>query len=309
LQAIRRAFYRRPSLAASLDLSKPPSVILLAGPTASGKSALALTMARETGGVIVNADSQQLYADLRILTARPSAEEEAMADHRLYGVADAAEAWSVGKWSRAVLDLLTELRDEGRPAILVGGTGLYFMALTRGLADIPPVPSSVRDTIQADYLQDGETAFRQRLAQIDPASASAIEHGDRQRLVRAMSVHAATGRTLSAWKAETQPLLTPSDWTGLVVEPDRARLYDNCDRRVDQMMDKGVLAEVRALMQRNLNPALPAMKAVGLRELAAHLSGETDRPTAVAALKQATRNYAKRQLTWFRNQTADWPRV
>ena len=169
-------------------MSKPPSVILLAGPTASGKSALALTMARETGGVIVNADSQQLYADLRILTARPSAEEEAMADHRLYGVADAAEAWSVGKWSRAVLDLLTELRDEGRPAILVGGTGLYFMALTRGLADIPPVPSSVRDTIQADYLQDGETAFRQRLAQIDPASASAIEHGDRQRLVRAMSV-------------------------------------------------------------------------------------------------------------------------
>jgi len=309
LQAIRRAFYRRPSLAASLDLSKPPSVILLAGPTASGKSALALKMARETGGVIVNADSQQLYADLRILTARPSSEEEATADHRLYGVADAAEAWSVGKWSRVVLDLLTELRDEGRPAILVGGTGLYFMALTRGLADIPTVPSSVRDTIQADYLQDGETAFRQRLAQIDPASASAIEQGDRQRLVRAMSVHAATGRTLSAWKADTQPLLSPSDWTGLVIEPDRARLYDNCDRRVDQMMDQGVLAEVRALMQRNLNPALPAMKAVGLRELAAHLSGVTDPPTAVAALKQATRNYAKRQLTWFRNQTPDWSRV
>lgn len=290
-------------------MSKPPSVILLAGPTASGKSALALTMARETGGVIVNADSQQLYADLRILTARPSSEEEATADHRLYGVADAAEAWSVGKWSRVVLDLLTELRDEGRPAILVGGTGLYFMALTRGLADIPTVPSSVRDTIQADYLQDGETAFRQRLAQIDPASASAIEQGDRQRLVRAMSVHAATGRTLSVWKADTQPLLSPSDWTGLVIEPDRARLYDNCDRRVDQMMDQGVLAEVRALMQRNLNPALPAMKAVGLRELAAHLSGVTDPPTAVAALKQATRNYAKRQLTWFRNQTPDWSRV
>ena len=290
-------------------MSKPPSVILLAGPTASGKSALALKMARETGAVIVNADSQQLYADLRILTARPSPEEEAMADHRLYGVVDAAEAWSVGKWSCAVLDLLTELRDEGRPAILVGGTGLYFMALTRGLADIPPVPSSVRDTIEADYLQDGETALRQRLADIDPASASAIEQGDRQRLVRAMSVHAATGRTLSAWKADTQPLLSPSDWTGLVIEPDRARLYDNCDRRVDQMMDQGVLTEVQTLMQRNLNPALPAMKAVGLRELAAHLSGETDRPTAVAALKQATRNYAKRQLTWFRNQTPDWSRV
>ncbi|WP_312595006.1 tRNA (adenosine(37)-N6)-dimethylallyltransferase MiaA [Brevundimonas sp.] len=290
-------------------MSKPPFVTLLAGPTASGKSALALKMARETGSAIVNADSQQLYADLRILTARPSPEEEAVADHRLYGVVDGAEAWSVGRWSRAVLDLLAELRDEGRPAILVGGTGLYFTALTRGLADIPPVPSSVRDTIQADYLQDGETAFRQRLAEIDPASARGIEQGDRQRLVRAMSVHAATGRTLSAWKTQTQPLLTPSDWTGLVIEPDRARLYDNCDRRVDQMMDQDVLTEVQTLMQRNLDPALPAMKAVGLRELAAHLSGETDRPTAVAALKQATRNYAKRQLTWFRNQTADWPRI
>ena len=290
-------------------MSKPPSVILLAGPTASGKSALALKMARETGAVIINADSQQLYADLSILTARPSPEDEAMADHRLYGVVDAAEAWSVGKWSRAVLEQLSELRRHGRPAILVGGTGLYFMALTRGLADIPPVPPSVRDTVEAEYLQDGEAAFRRRLAQIDPASAGAIEQGDRQRLVRAMSVHAATGRALSAWKADTRPLLPPSEWTGLVMEPERALLYDNCERRVDQMMDQGVLTEVQALMQRNLDPALPAMKAVGLRELAAHLSGETDLSAAVAALKQTTRNYAKRQLTWFRNQTADWPRV
>ena len=309
LQAIRRAFYRRPSPAASLDLPKPPSVTLLAGPTASGKSAWALKMALETGAVIINADSQQLYADLRILTARPSPEHEALVDHRLYGVVDAAEAWSVGKWSRAVLDLLAELRDEGRPAILVGGTGLYFMALTRGLAEIPPVPSSVRDRTEADYLQDGEAAFRQRLAEVDPASALAIEQGDRQRLVRAMSVHAATGRTISAWKAETRPLLSPSDWTGLVIEPERARLYENCDRRVDQMMDESVLTEIRALMQRNLDPTLPVMKAVGLRELTAHLSGETDISTAVAALKQATRNYAKRQLTWFRNQTAEWSRI
>ncbi|MFW2344626.1 MAG: tRNA (adenosine(37)-N6)-dimethylallyltransferase, partial [Brevundimonas mediterranea] len=141
-------------------MSQPPSVTLIAGPTASGKSALALQMARETGAVIINADSQQLYADLRVLTARPSPEDEAQADHRLYGVADAADAWSVGKWSRATLNLLDIARADGRPAILVGGTGLYFTALTRGLADIPPVPQSVRDAVEADYMAQGEAAFR-----------------------------------------------------------------------------------------------------------------------------------------------------
>ena len=289
-------------------MSKAPSVTLLAGPTASGKSALALKMARETGAVIVNADSQQLYADLRILTARPSPEDEAMADHRLYGVVDAAEAWSVGKWSRAVLELLAELRAQGRPAVLVGGTGLYFMALTRGLADIPPVPQAVRNATEADYLIQGESAFRRRLAEIDPLAARVIEQGDRQRLVRAMSVHAATGRPLSDWKAETRPLLAPGAWTGRVIEPERETLYADCDRRVDRMMDQGVLIEVQALMRRRLDSTLPAMKAVGLRELAAHLSGDRDRDAAVAALKKVTRNYAKRQLTWFRNQTPEWPR-
>ncbi|WP_293825071.1 tRNA (adenosine(37)-N6)-dimethylallyltransferase MiaA [uncultured Brevundimonas sp.] len=289
-------------------MSKAPSVTLLAGPTASGKSALALKIARETGAVIVNADSQQLYADLRILTARPSPEDEAMADHRLYGVVDAAEAWSVGKWSRAVLELLAELRAQGRPAVLVGGTGLYFMALTRGLADIPPVPQAVRNATEADYLIQGESAFRRRLAEIDPLAARVIERGDRQRLVRAMSVHAATGRPLSGWKAGTRPLLAPGAWTGRVIEPERETLYADCDRRVDRMMDQGVLIEVQALMRRRLDSTLPAMKAVGLRELAAHLSGDRDRDAAVAALKKVTRNYAKRQLTWFRNQTPEWPR-
>jgi tRNA dimethylallyltransferase len=191
-----RAFYRRRTRPASHDLSQPSPITLIAGPTASGKSALALKMARETGAVIINADSQQLYADLRILTARPSAEDEAQADHRLYGVADAADAWSVGRWSRAVIALLDELRDQGRPAILVGGTGLYFTSLTRGLADIPAVPSAVRDQMDADYTALGESAFRRRLAQIDPEAAQAIEQGDRQRLVRAMSVFIASGRAL-----------------------------------------------------------------------------------------------------------------
>jgi len=294
---------------ASLDLSKPPLVTLIAGPTASGKSALALKMARETGAVIINADSQQLYADLRILTARPSPEDEAQAEHRLYGVADAAEAWSVGKWSRAALAILAELRAENRPAILVGGTGLYFTALTRGLADIPPVASAVRDQVEADFLVQGEALFRTRLAEIDPAAAQAIEAGDRQRLVRAMSVHAATGRPLTAWRAETRPLLEPGSWTGLVIEPDRKVLYADCDRRADLMVENGALDEVRRLVARDLSPALPAMKAVGVRELAAYVSGALDREAAVAALKQATRNYAKRQLTWFRNQCRDWSRI
>jgi len=294
---------------ASLDLSKPPLVTLIAGPTASGKSALALKMAHETGAVIINADSQQLYADLRILTARPSPEDEAQAEHRLYGVADAAEAWSVGKWSRAALAILDELRAENRPAILVGGTGLYFTALTRGLADIPPVASAIRDQVEADFLVQGEALFRTRLAEIDPAAAHGIEAGDRQRLVRAMSVHAATGRPLTAWRAETRPLLEPGSWTGLVIEPDRKVLYADCDRRADLMVENGALDEVRRLVARDLSPALPAMKAVGVRELAAYVSGALDREAAVAALKQATRNYAKRQLTWFRNQCRDWSRI
>lgn len=294
---------------ASLHLSQPPSVTLIAGPTASGKSALALNLARETGALIINADSQQLYADLRVLTARPSPEDEAQADHRLYGVADAADAWSVGKWSRAALNLLDIARADGRPAILVGGTGLYFTALTRGLAEIPPVPQSVRDAVEADYMAQGEAAFRARLAEIDAEAARSIEQGDRQRLVRAMSVHSASGRALSDWKADTRPLLSPGSWRGRVIEPDRADLYANCDRRVDLMMENGALDEVRALTARNLSPALPAMKAVGVRELAAYLAGEVGRDEAIDALKQATRNYAKRQLTWFRNQTPGWARV
>lgn len=289
-------------------MSQPPSVTLIAGPTASGKSALALKLASETGATIINADSQQLYADLRILTARPSPEEEALVDHRLYGVADAAEAWSVGRWSRAALALLDELALERRPAILVGGTGLYFMSLTKGLADIPPVPSEVRQAVEADYLRLGEDAFRARLAGADPRTANGIERGDRQRLVRAMSVHSATGRSLSDWKAGTRPLLVPGSWTGLVVAPERSVLYARCDARVDLMLRNGALEEVRALMARGLDPALPAMKAVGVRELAAWLNSDMTRDQAISALKQATRNYAKRQLTWFRNQTPDWPR-
>jgi len=290
-------------------LTKTPRLTLIAGPTASGKSRLALDMAAKTGAVIINADSQQLYVDLRILSARPSLEDEARAEHRLYGVADAAESWSVGRWTRAVMPLLDELAVQDRPALLVGGTGLYFNALTRGLADIPAVPDAVRDTVQAAYHLEGEAAFRRRLAEVDPTAAAAITPGDRQRLIRALAVAQATGRSLSDWKADTQPLLAPGCYDAVVVEPPRDRLYAACDVRVSQMIQNGAVDEVRALLARDLDPALPAMKAVGVPELAAHLSGATTLDQTVAAIRLSTRHYAKRQLTWFRNQTSNWARV
>ena len=282
---------------------------LLAGPTASGKSALALELARRTGAVIVNADSQQLYADLRVLSARPSPEDEAAAEHRLYGVADAADAWSVGRWSRAVMAELAGLAQAGRPALLVGGTGLYFTALTKGLADIPDIPEEVRSSTTAALEAEGEPAFRRRLAALDPTAETRISAGDRQRLVRAMAVAAHTGRALSDWTADTAPLLAAGSWTGRVVEPDRATLYARCDARVAHMVEQGAVEEVRALMSRQLDPDLPAMKAVGVREFAAHLAGQVSLDAATDAVRQATRNYAKRQLTWFRNQTPGWRRL
>lgn len=300
------AFYRRTTPPASLDLSHP-RITLIAGPTASGKSRLAMETAARTGAVIVNADSQQLYADLRVLSARPSVEDEAAVEHRLYGVADAAEAWSVGRWSRAATALLAELED--RPVLLTGGTGLYFTALTKGLADIPDIPVEVRDAVTQALDAGGETDFRRRLGEIDPAAAARIEAGDRQRLIRAMSVAEHTGRALSDWTADTTPLLPAGSWSGMVVEPDRETLYASCDRRVAEMIGHGALDEVRALMARGLDPDLPAMKAVGVRELAAHLAGDTSLEAAVEATRQATRHYAKRQLTWFRNQTPGWARV
>jgi len=285
------------------------SVWLIAGPTASGKSALALRLAEATGGEIVNADSMQLYADLRVLTARPSAAEAAQAPHRLYGVADAAEAWSVGRWLRAAADVLAEIRARGRPAIVVGGTGLYFRALTHGLAEMPDIPAAARARAEALWAEGGEDVVRAALATRDPGGAARIERGDRQRLLRALSVVQATGRSLGDWQADTTPLLPPGAWRGVVIEPDRAALYARCDARLAAMMEGGALTEAAALTARNLDPALPALKAVGVREFARHLAGEIPLETALAEAQRATRNYAKRQLTWFRNQTPEWPRV
>jgi len=286
-----------------------PRIWLIAGPTASGKTALALTLAGEIGGEIVNADSMQIYRDLPVLTASPTAEERARAPHHLFGVVDAAEAWSVGRWQRAVLTILDEIAARGRPAILVGGTGLYFRALTQGLADMPVVPDAVRDAVTAAFDREGEGPFRDRLAAVDPAAAERIEVGDRQRLVRAMSVAEASGRPLSDWQANTTSPLAAEAWRGVVLDPPRDALYQRCDQRLAAMIEAGALDEVAALAARRLDPALPALKAVGYRELAAHAAGEMSLNEALAAAQQATRNYAKRQSTWFRNQTPGWNRL
>jgi tRNA dimethylallyltransferase len=286
---------------------KAPAIWLIAGPTASGKSALALRLAQEIRGEIVNADSMQLYRDLRVLTARPSAEEEARAPHHLFGVADAADGWSVGRWLEAATAALAEITARGRPAIVVGGTGLYFRALTEGLADIPAIPAGIRAAVEARYDDVGETAFRQALAKVDPDAAQRIAPGDRQRLCRAREVFEATGKPLSRWQAETKGAL--GDWNAVVLAPPRDVLYRRCDERLEKMIEQGALDEVRALVARRLKPALPAMKAVGVRELAAHLAGETTLPQALEAAQRETRRFAKRQLTWFRHQTPGWPRI
>jgi len=281
-------------------------LLLIGGPTAGGKSGLALRLAQACGGEIVNADSMQLYGDLAILTARPTTKEMARAPHHLYGVADAADAWSVGRWLAAARVALADIAARGRTAIVVGGTGLYFRALTEGLADIPPTPAAIRTTVAQAYDSLGEARFREVLGGVDPAAAARIAAGDRQRLTRALEVHEATGRPLSDWQADTRPTLAPSDWRGLVVEPPRAELYRRIDARLAAMVDDGALAEVEALLARTIDPNTPAMKALGVASFAAQLAGALSAPEALAHAQRQTRHYAKRQITWFGRQTLGW---
>jgi len=282
---------------------------LIAGPTASGKSALGQKLAQATGGEIVNADSMQVYGGLTVITAGPGPEELAAAPHHLFGTVDPADGWSVGRWLRAASDVIADIGARGRDAIVVGGTGLYFSALTRGLADVPEIPSRVRETAAVEFAAMGEEAFRARLAEADPAAAARIAPGDRQRLSRAWEVYAATGVSLTDHQANASGALPAGSWSAVALEPPREALYARCDARLEAMAAAGALDEVRALTARNLDPALPAMKAVGVRELAAHLRGETDLATAIAAAQQETRRYAKRQTTWMRGQMGDWPRI
>lgn len=286
-----------------------PRIWLIAGPTASGKSAHALDLAERIGGEIVNADSMQIYAGLRVLTAGPSPQEAARAPHHLFQIVDPAVSWSVGHWLEAAAQALSEIETRGKPAIVVGGTGLYFRALTHGLADIPPVSETQREISSLLYAARGEAEFREILKPLDPQAEARIEVGDRQRLVRAHAVAIATGKSLTAWQTDTKPTLTPGSWKGVVLDPPRADLYARCDARLSVMVEEGALDEVAAVEARGLDPSLPALKAVGYREFAAHLRGETTLEQALDAARQETRRYAKRQLTWFRNQTPDWQKV
>jgi tRNA dimethylallyltransferase len=291
------------------QIRNTPQVWLLAGPTASGKSALALDLARRLGGEIVNADALQIYRDLRILTARPGVADESAVRHHLYGSTDGAEVWSVGRWLSAAQAILNDIAARGRVAIVTGGTGLYFRALTEGLADIPPVPVKARIQAQSDLATRGEEAFRVDLAKIDPAATARIAPGDRQRLTRAMEVWLATGRSLSHWQAASPPGLAPSKWRGLVLEPPRDVLHARCEARVVQMVQAGVLDEVAALMNRNLPADRPVQKALGYRAFADHLAGRLTLEDAVTQAQAQTRRYVKRQSTWLRTQMTRWQRL
>jgi tRNA dimethylallyltransferase len=292
----------------------PPAglpAILIAGPTASGKSALALELAQAqtqfNGGVIVNTDSMQVYRDLRVLTARPTFEEEAMVPHRLYGEVDAAVNFSAGAWVAAAALALKEARAQNRLAIFVGGSGLYFKALTRGLSAVPPIAPEVRENVRARLERDGVEALHAQLSARDPASAERLKPRDRIRIARALEVVEATGRSLTDWHRDgLPPLLPPGDVTALFLAPERDQLYARIDARFDAMLKAGALDEVAALASRKLDPLLPAMKAHGVPALMRYLNGEISLEQAAVIGRADTRHYAKRQFTWFRHQLPEF---
>lgn len=281
--------------------------ILIAGPTASGKSALALRLADATGGTIINADSMQVYRELRVLTARPSDSDEARVPHRLYGHVPAAEAYSAGRYAREVAAVLEDVRASGRRPVIVGGTGLYFRALLRGLSPIPDIPDDVRDHWRGQAQRQDPASLHAELARRDPVMAAQLRPSDPQRVTRALEVLAATGRSLADWQAQPGvPVLDEADAVRLVVAPERDELYRRCDARFAAMLEQGALGEVAALSALRLDPGLPAMRALGVGPLQRHLNGEIVREAAQAAACQDTRQYAKRQLTWLRSNMYSW---
>ncbi|MCA8931742.1 MAG: tRNA (adenosine(37)-N6)-dimethylallyltransferase MiaA [Rhodospirillaceae bacterium] len=284
----------------------PRDLLVVAGPTASGKSALAADLAEELGGVVINADSMQVYRDLAILTARPDAAALARVPHRLYGVIDGAEACSAARWRDLAQVEIAKAQAAGLLPIVVGGTGLYLRALTGGLAPVPAIPSEIRAEALAMVETQGLAALRADLARRDPEMAGRLRPSDRQRLIRAWEVVVATGRSLAQWQADPAPPGPAARW--VIVLPERAGLYAACNARLHAMVAAGALEEVRRLAARGLDPDLPAMKALGVPDLAAHLRGEVTLEAAIAAAQQATRRYAKRQTTWLRTQVMADPR-
>ncbi len=281
--------------------------MLIAGPTASGKSALALGLAQMQDAMIINTDSMQVYRDLRVITARPTPQEEARVPHRLYGHVDAAVNFSAGAWVTDAAAALAEARAQNQLPIFVGGSGLYFKALTRGLSAVPAVPPDVREDVRARLERNGVEALHAVLAQRDPASAERLKPRDRTRIARALEVVEATGRSLTDWHREGLPPLLPSgQFSALFLAPDRDELYARIDARFGVMLKAGALEEVAALAARHLDPLLPAMKAHGVPALVRHLNGEITLEEAATIGRADTRHYAKRQFTWFRHQLPEF---
>jgi tRNA dimethylallyltransferase len=283
--------------------------LLIMGPTASGKSVLALAFAERIGGEIVNADSMQVYRDFRVLTARPSPEEEAQAPHHLYGHIDAAELYSTGRWLTDALAAIADIQSREKTPIIVGGTGLYFKALTQGLADIPAADPETRAALRARAESEGAPALHTELATRDPITAARLEPNDTPRILRALEVLETTGESITSLQAATAPPLPREAWAGIALTPDREALYAVINRRFEIMLEHGALDEVRAFAARNLDPALPATKAHGAPALTAYLRGEISLEAAAEIGQRDTRRYAKRQFTWIGGQMSDWPRV
>lgn len=282
------------------------SALLIAGPTASGKSALAMRLAKHWGGVVVNADSMQVYRDLRVLTARPSPDEEDAVPHRLFGCVDAAQNYSVARWRADLAPILAELKGQGRIALITGGTGLYFKALTQGLSDIPPVPDAVREAVRREAHHLAPEALHHMLAACDPVMAARLRPSDPQRLIRALEVFRATGRSLAEFQDRRDAPLLAGPVPAFFLSPERDQLRARIDARFDLMVERGAIEEVEALMKRGLDPALPAMRAHGVPWIMRALRGEIRMNEAIAGGKADTRHYAKRQHTWFRHQAPEF---
>ncbi|WP_246703959.1 tRNA (adenosine(37)-N6)-dimethylallyltransferase MiaA [Rhizobium sp. P38BS-XIX] len=277
--------------------------ILITGPTASGKSALAVELARLHDGVVINADSMQVYDTLRVLTARPSDEDMEGVAHHLYGHVPAGQAYSTGVWLREATDLVERLRNDGRLPVFVGGTGLYFKALTGGLSDMPTIPPEIRSRLRARLLEEGPEDLHRELAARDGSVADSLNPQDGQRIVRALEVIEATGQSIAAFQGKTGPVvIDPDRARKIVVLPDRTVLHQRINGRFEKMLAMGAEDEVRSLLKLKLPPEMPVMKAIGVSQIAAMLNGEMKRDEVIETGAAATRQYAKRQMTWFRNQ-------
>ncbi|NKK65387.1 MULTISPECIES: tRNA (adenosine(37)-N6)-dimethylallyltransferase MiaA [Rhizobium] len=293
------------------NLLSTVNAILITGPTASGKSALAVELARRYDGAVVNADSMQVYDTLRVLTARPSEEEMQGVPHHLYGHVPAGAAYSTGAWLRDVSALLPGLRDAGRLPVFVGGTGLYFKALTGGLSDMPEVPEALREKLRARLVEEGPDGLHAELAEADPAMAASLNRQDGQRIVRALEVVKATGQSIAGFQSRSGPVvIDAAEAFKIVVLPDRAVLHQRINGRFEKMLQQGAEDEVRALLALDLPAETPVMKAIGVSQITAMLRGEITRDEVLEKGAAATRQYAKRQMTWFRNQMDDsWERL